>query len=177
MKTDGLSVKTIEVIGIIGLVASLIFVAYEIRQNTIAARATAIQQIGIATADMWGEISRDPTMIRLAIERSDNSYADWSADDWARFLAQMLAWSRLAETALLQVKEGLLPASTLELLGYADTKYWRRHPAFYCVWEHRLRAMVSVDFATYVESESVQTEYDCNQFDSFPFSDSRTVRP
>jgi hypothetical protein len=63
--------KTFEVLGAIGLIASLMFVAYEIRQNTIAARASAIQEIGIATADMWGEIARDPQLLRVMLKRSD----------------------------------------------------------------------------------------------------------
>ena len=177
MSKDGLSTKSIELIGIVGLIASLIFVAYEIRQNTIAARAAAIQQLGIATAEMWGEVGRDPNLIRVATERSDEMYEDWSADDWARFLAQMVAWSRLAESALLQVQEGLLPESSLQYLGYADTIYWRRHPGFYCVWEHRLRDMTSDDFATWVESEPLDDEPDCDQYESFPFRSERVVQP
>lgn len=56
---------SLELVGIAAVVLSLIFVAYEVRQNTISARAAAIQEIGIATAEMWGEYARDPAMIRL----------------------------------------------------------------------------------------------------------------
>jgi hypothetical protein len=166
---------SLELIGIAAVVLSLIFVAYEIRQNTISARAAAIQEIGVATAEMWGEYARDPAMIRLLEGRTDIPKDEWTADDWSRFLAQMLAWSRLAETGLLQVKEGLLPASSLEMLGYADTKYWLQDDGFSCLWKYRLRFMVSEDFAAYVEAGPEPATIDCSSFSSFPFLNPRRI--
>lgn len=159
----------IELVGAFGLIVSLLLVAYEVRQNTLAARASAFQQIGIATAEMWGEFGRDPLMIRLMEQRSDIPSEDWTADDWSRFLAQMLAWSRLAETGLLQVEEGLLPASSLETLGYATTKQWLLAPEIRCIWKHRLRKMVSDRFASYAESEVDLAPVDCSEYPNFPF--------
>ncbi|MEM7276755.1 MAG: hypothetical protein AAF385_01410 [Pseudomonadota bacterium] len=167
----------LEVISFFALIISLLLVAYEVRQNTLAARAAAIQQIGIATAEMWGEFGRDPQMIRLMEKRSDIPSAEWTADDWSRFLAQMLAWSRLAETGLLQVDEGLLPASSLETLGYASTKQWLLVPEIQCIWEHRLRNMVSEKFASYVESEVDPAPTDCSGYPNFPFFDPAFLTP
>lgn len=155
--------------GAMGLIVSLIFVAYEIRQNTLAARAAAFQQIGIATAEMWGEYGRDPGMIRLMEGRSDIPSEEWTADDWSRFLAQMLAWARLAETGLLQVEEGLLPPTSLEFLGYASTRSWLQSPEVYCIWKYRMRDMVSEPFAAYVESGDAPVEFDCSRYSNFPF--------
>ena len=169
MKRNVSIVKSIEVLGGLGLIASLIFVAYEIRQNTIAARASAFQQLGIATAEMWGEISRDPAQLRIYFDRSDVHLSEWSADDWARTLVQMTAWSRLAETGLIQVREGLLPPSSLELLGYSSTRHWLQDPATSCLWKHRLRANVSEDFASLVESGPDPVVVDCAIFPSYPF--------
>ena len=46
--------KTIlELIGAGAVVLGLIFVGLELRQSTIAARAAAYQELGIATADIW----------------------------------------------------------------------------------------------------------------------------
>ena len=42
---------SLELVGIAAVVLSLIFVAYEVRQNTISARAAAIQEIGQELAD------------------------------------------------------------------------------------------------------------------------------
>lgn len=168
---------SLELVGIAAVVLSLIFLAYEVRQNTISARAAAIQEMGIATAEMWGEYARDPAMIRLLGARTDIPIENWTADDWSRFLAQMLAWSRLAETGLLQVKEGLLPASSLETLGYADTKYWLQHVGINCLWKYRLKFMVSDDFAAYLESEPEPEAIDCSSFPSFPFLNSRRIGP
>ncbi len=81
----------------------------------------------------------------------------------------MLAWSRLAETGLLQVEEGLLPASSLETLGYATTKQWLLAPEIRCIWKHRLRRMVSDRFASYAESEVDLAPVDCSEYPNFPF--------
>ena len=161
--------RKLELFSAAGVILSLVFVAYEIRENTLAARAGAIQQIGIATAEMWGEFGRDPLMLRIMENRSDIPSTDWTADDWARFLAQMLAWSRLAETGLLQVQEGLLPESSLQLLGYSSTKYWLTNPQVHCLWKHRMRNMVSKQFAEYVESGPKPAPIDCSTFPNFPF--------
>jgi len=169
--------KTFELLGAIGLIASLVFVAYEIRQNTIAARASAIQEIGIATAEMWGEIARDQQLLRVMLKRSDIQTSDFSADDWSRMLAQMTAWSRMAETGLLQVREGLLPPASLETLGYSSTRNWLRSPVVSCLWKYRLKEMVSEDFASYVESGSNEAVVDCAEFESFPFLESSHVGP
>ena len=49
-----MSTKAIgETLAALSVVASLIFVGYEIRQNTVAARAAAYQAIGIASAAAW----------------------------------------------------------------------------------------------------------------------------
>jgi hypothetical protein len=166
---------SLELVGIAAVVLSLISVAYEVRQNTISARAAAIQEIGIATAEMWGESARDPAMIRLLEGRTDIPKDEWTADDWVRFHAQMVAWSRLAETGLLQVKEGLLPASSLEKLGYGNTRYWLQDDGVNCLWKYRLRFMVSKEFAAYVESGPEPAAIDCSSFSSFPFLNSRRI--
>ena len=174
MNKDVLTGRAIEIVGAIGLIASLVFVAYEIRQNTLAARAAAIQEIGIATAEMWGEIARNPNSLRV-LQRSDIPVSDWTADDWVLQMAQMVAWSRLSETLYRQVEEGLLPQSSLEYLGYEDTKRWRQHPGIYCLWEYRLKTFVSAEFAAFVESGPEPEKVDCEAFPNFPFKTPRYV--
>ena len=166
-----------EVVSAVAVVLSLIYVGSEIRQNTITARASAIQQMGITTAEMWSEIGRDPALLRVVFKRSDIQLSEWTADDWSRTLAQMLAWSRLAETGLLQVSEGLLPPSSLELLGYSNTKYWLQNPAISCLWKYRLKERVSEDFASYVESGAEPVVVDCIGFLAFPFKSPAYINP
>jgi hypothetical protein len=49
-----------EVVGFAGVVASLVFVGVEIRQNTVTARAAAYQAMGEAVSDSWIGVSDDP---------------------------------------------------------------------------------------------------------------------
>ena len=72
--------RLIEIPGAPGLLALLLLVAYEVRQNTHAARAAAIQQTGIPTVELRGEFDRDARMIRLMEKRSDMPGEEWTAD-------------------------------------------------------------------------------------------------
>lgn len=130
-----------------------------------------------ATAAMWGETARDPALLRVVCKRSDIQISDLSADDWSRLLAQMLTCSRLAETGLLQVREGLLPPSSLEALGYSSTRHLLQSPSASCLWKHRFKAMVIEDFASYVESGPSPVVVDCAGFPSFPFVPVDDIHP
>ena len=96
-----------EILGFLGVIASLAFVGLQVRQSNIQARAAAYQEIGIATAD-WHQ-GMDETLLRLSREAE---YAEaitrWDAMDWEAYSRKWLAGVRLGETVLLQVEQGLL---------------------------------------------------------------------
>ncbi len=54
-----------EFIGSIGVVASLLFVAMQLRSNTTALRATTYQSIHDAEDRYWADISTDPKLARI----------------------------------------------------------------------------------------------------------------
>ena len=60
-------VKVREVLGFLGVTASLVFVGLEVRQNTIATRATAYQGMGAAVAEVWLEIASDSVRAKRSI--------------------------------------------------------------------------------------------------------------
>lgn len=44
--------QIVEIFGVLAVVISLIFVGLELRQSTIASRAAAYQEIGLATSEL-----------------------------------------------------------------------------------------------------------------------------
>ena len=77
-----MSTKAIrETLAALGLIASLLFVGFEIRQNTIAARASAYQSIGVATAAAFVSAAHDPQWL-TSIQKTADAM---DATDWTQF--------------------------------------------------------------------------------------------
>jgi hypothetical protein len=151
-----------ETVGFLAVVASMVFVGLEIRASNTQARAAAYQAIGVATAENWITIAEDRRRNTLfLVEQSDAALvAEWDAGDWAQMQAAWTSWMRLAETVLLQVEQGLLPAGAMERLGYANVVNYLKIPAFVCLWP-RMREQIGTEvFRQYVE-RSTPVSVDC----------------
>ena len=91
-------------VGLLLVVASMVFVGFEIRQNTIAARSAAYMEIGIATSEWHDRF--DDRLNRLWTEGSyAESLDEWTLGDWERFQRMTISGLRLFETVLLQVEQ------------------------------------------------------------------------
>ncbi|MDH3207637.1 MAG: hypothetical protein OEO79_13630 [Gemmatimonadota bacterium] len=121
-----------ETVGLLAVVAGLVFVGLEIRQGTIASQAAAYQAIGIATSEWHQYIDR--RMDRLFTEASyPEAIERWTLGDWESYSRATTADLRMFETIHLQTDQGLLPADAIDRLGYA----WGpilSVPAFACLW-------------------------------------------
>ena len=139
-----------ETLGMLAVIASMIFVGLEIRQSNVQARAAAYQAIGIATAE-YHRIT-DERSIRTSLESRDpTALARWTPMDWEFFSRSSLDGLRLAETVLLQIEQAVLPEDAMERLGYN----WYRagflaQPAALCIWP-MLRSGLSATILEYVE--------------------------
>ncbi len=97
----------LEAVGLVAIVASLIFLALEIRQSNVQARAAAYQAIGIATAQWHSNI--DDRVNRLFTEANYPAALErWTLADWDRYRRVQLSGLRMVETLILQVEQGLL---------------------------------------------------------------------
>ena len=103
-----------EAVGLVAIVASLIFLGLEIRQSNVQARASAYQAIGIAIAAAFDSAAHDRQFVVL----NQKSLDAMDKADWGQFLAKMTGIARLGETVLLQVEQGLLPPDAFERLGF-----------------------------------------------------------
>lgn len=123
--------ESAEILGALGVIASMIFVGIEIRQNTDAVRGTTLQAVSQQSLDlvMAGVESSD---LRLAFTASREGTL---SPDQASLLSWfMSAKLRADENRMRQVELGILDASTFQQLSnhaayrlpyFAD--YWARN--------------------------------------------------
>ena len=151
-----------EAVGLVAIVASLIFLGLEIRQSNVQARASAYQAIGIAIAAAFDSAAHDRQFVVL----NQKSLDAMDKADWGQFLAKMTGIARLGETVLLQVEQGLLPPDALERLGFRGwmTIFEVEDPKVACIWP-LIRPGVSSSFREFVEEAKNVNAIDCSSFD------------
>ncbi len=148
-----------ETLGFLAIVASMVFVGLEIRQNTVAARSAAYQAIGIATASAFDNMAHD----RQFLISTRKEAAAMDATDWLQYGNKVTTFARLGETVLLQVEQGLLPPDAMERLGYVGWESTFYVPKNACVWP-LIRPWVSVAFRQFVEEGRDPDAIDCSGF-------------
>ncbi len=139
-----------ELIGFAAIVVSLIFVGMELRQNTIASRAAAYQELGIATTGFWHQLANNRELNDLFMQvlyGDSDDYAVLDRSDKQLLISLIVGSLRAYETVYLQVQLGLLDESALESLGWEN---FRRSSFLEVMWPD-LRPFVSESFAEYVE--------------------------
>ena len=141
-----------EAVALIGVVASLVFVGLELRENRIAARASAYQELGVAVASDWMARASDRELndlVRVAASGDPGSWAGLSESDIYLLRSYTLSSIRLFETAYLQVEQNLLDEDAMERLGW---KNFLESTFFKRMWPE-VRPMVSPAFTQYLEAQ------------------------
>ena len=100
-----------EALAALGVIASLVFVAFEIRQNTVALRAAAYQSIGLSGASTLGEVAHDRDFLENAFAKAPG---EMDRVDWWQFQRHMASLARTCETLQLQVVERALPEDAMD---------------------------------------------------------------
>lgn len=141
-----------EAIALVGVVASLVFVGLELRQNRISARAAAYQELGIAIADNWMGRANDRALndlVRVASTADSATWAEVGESDRYLLRSYVAANLRLHETVYLQVEQGLLEPDALDTLGWT---YFLDSTLLLRMWPD-VRALVTPAFADYLTRE------------------------
>jgi hypothetical protein len=144
-----------ELVAVVGVIFSLVFVGLELRQTRIASKAAAYQELGLAVSDIWLSLSRNRELSDLlgAVDSID-SYNSLDRSDQLLIQNFMVGVLRQFETTYLQVEEGLLDASSLRLLGWEQLK--DNNGALQATWPE-IHGWITSSFASYlVESGYVQ---------------------
>jgi hypothetical protein len=135
-----------EELGFAGVVGSLVFVGLEIRQNTLATRAAAYQDMGTAISDVWLQGSQNPTLASLTLRSLEDPDAEFTPEEEAQIANQDIAALRQYEVVWRQVNLGVLDGEVLGYFGWdpRDVAVGRR-------WQ-RIRGFMSTDFREFLES-------------------------
>ena len=141
--------ETAEVIGVIGVIASLIFVAFEIRQNTQATRSATIQDISRWSYDAFIVGVENPAVL-----------AAWRAgcagtmDDEQRILLRWYfsALTRIQANRFYQARLGSVDEETAMGLGGRGLAW--QTPMMREFWPE-IRAAYERDFQEYMDQETL----------------------
>jgi hypothetical protein len=139
-----------EILGALAVFASLMYLAAQIRGQRKQARASAFQEIGIATAAGWSVLAQNRELsdaVWAAVARKDG-YLDLSESDKGIIRAQLLSWIRLGESLYLQTQQEILDEEAMDKLGYGAVTF--KNPLVEDAWPD-LRRLITPDYAEYLE--------------------------
>jgi hypothetical protein len=145
-----LKASIIEMVGFIGVIGSLVFVGLQIRQNTIAARASAYQQMGAVVSGVWLGTAQDPGHAVLTMRFFEEADAKFTPAEEAVLINQTIGAFRQLETTWRQVKLGLLDADVMDAFGWNAQGIPAYAVNLRRLWP-RIGPLMSPDFRTYVE--------------------------
>ncbi len=146
--------ETAEVLGVIGVIATLIFVALEIRQNTSAVRSATIQAISEQSYDSNYRLAENPDL--LALIRKSNNQEPLTESERDQLFTLWNAILRLNQNRYQQFRLGVLDNATIFEVGGRSSSYQGSSFAEY--WEATKQSH-SVEFQGFVE-ECVISECD-----------------
>ena len=111
----------VEVVGLLGVIASLAFVGMEIRQNTVAVRSATIQAVSDQAMQLTLSMATDDHLPQLVHEMRRNgvTQADLDNQDRLRLRLVVVAGLRRQENLYLQVQNGTLPAAALQNVSFS----------------------------------------------------------
>ena len=125
--------KWIDLLAAVGVVASLIFVGLEVRQNTLISRSAAVQSITEQVNDWQIEMASNNDWIRISVFLNDGgTYAELSAEDRMRYRYVVTPTIRIMENRYRQVRFGIIDPSELEVGGGKASISWYRSAHF--IW-------------------------------------------
>lgn len=139
-----------------GVILSLLFVGYEIRQNTQVARASAVQATSDQIIQWQTETSLDADWIRIItfLRREGGTYADLSPEDQERFGWVVNSTVRIMENRFRQMQMGVISESDLGVSGGTSNANWFRSPYLIDWWESAPRENAwAPDFLEFFETE------------------------
>ena len=138
-----------QIVAAIGVIASLFYLAAQIRQNTKSQRSVVVDSLTSSLIALLGPQASDPILTRafaVAVE-------DWNGvteEDRSRAAATLFTLFKLFENAWFQQRQGTLEREQWEGWDLYIRVYFHRPGAQ--VWWADRRAMFAVGFRNYVEA-------------------------
>lgn len=156
----GASISTwVEIVATIGVILSLLFVGYEIRQNTAVARGQARHDLAALNQEWLLALGQDAEyeslwyrFWELGEGTAENPGAILTPDEKRRAWYIMTMHLRRLENVFFQFREGLVDESALASYGFASVFLFQR-PQFAVYWyEQNSRAGFDPGFVAFLEN-------------------------
>ncbi|MDP2530346.1 MAG: hypothetical protein Q8W51_11500 [Candidatus Palauibacterales bacterium] len=138
----------------LGVIASLVFVGLQVRQNTQALRTQIRQGLADRDAQVIYSIAENPALARawtLMWQRDTLAARTLTMADSTQARWAMWGMLRMVENAYVQVNEGVLPESSLVGYGFTDNNNFQT-PQFAAFW-HGIRGRFDPRFVAAFEAE------------------------
>ena len=138
-----------QLVAAIGVVASLFYLAVQIRQNTRSQRSVVVDSLTSSLIALLGPHSPDPNQMRAFASVVE----DWhgaTEDDRLRAVSMLFTTFKLFENAWFQQRQGTLEREQWESWDLHIRVYYHR-PGVQTWWSDR-RGLFSVGFRNYLEA-------------------------
>jgi hypothetical protein len=147
-----------QLVAALGVVLSLLFVGWEIRQNTRVARASAVQTTQGQIVAWQTETALDDDWIRIQTFLTEGgTFAELSAEDRMRYNWVVASTVRLLETRYRQTQLGIMDPDDLGIGGGTSNPAWFQAPAFLDWWRSADRTRQwAPDFLEFFETEVLE---------------------
>ena len=125
--------ETIEILGILAIIGSLIFVGIEIRQNSLQVKSSTYQSVSEQVNKLYMTIASDEKLSELVSELmvKDSLRNELNATDQIRLDFIVLTGCRRVENIYLQKLDGILSTKAFDRI---DLEFYRR-PYSIQAWE------------------------------------------
>ena len=140
-----------ELVGAVGVIASLVFVGFEVRQNTAAVRGATYQSIADASLEQVRWFADNEHLLALRARSEDGALAaDFTREENLLMGSDYVMTIRRIENIYVQVREGLVEAEAILRFRpseeYFESPYFRE---FWTTWGPQ----VEPEFRAYFERE------------------------
>jgi hypothetical protein len=138
----------------LGVIASLVFVGFEIRQNTQVARAASVQAISAQITEWQASAHGNPDFMRvLTFLREGGTFADLEPQDRYLYGFVVNGSVRSMENRFRQVQLGIIDDADTKMGGGTSNLYWWRSDHLLDYWRSIDQTqMWPADFVEYMET-------------------------
>lgn len=141
----------VELVGVIGVVGSLVFVGLEVRQNTAAVKGATYQAIADSSLEHVRWYANNEKLLQFTVKIGNGAMPDdFTPEENLLIIANYVMTVRRIENIYVQVREGLVDEEAVLRFrpaeGHFNAQYFRQF------WED-WRPNVEPEFREYFESE------------------------
>jgi hypothetical protein len=144
-----------ELAAAIAVVISLIFVGFEIRQNSTIVQSAAAQAVHVNFANWYTAAQSDPVLLELST-KGMRDYSSLSETEKAQFIAMFMAFCSHMQDAFLKLREGSLSPELFRGWEYVSMNFLST-PGGKAFWNER-GYMFTDEFHDYVINDIMTRE-------------------